>query len=122
MEGLSVRKLADKYGVSPSAIQKIITEHPDLKKACEEKKQQNTQNMLEYLDARTQKAQHVLDLAFEALQDPAKYNKASVQSIATMMGIIIDKYAQLAELSKNGGIKNELLQSLLDLERKNNAD
>lgn len=74
------------------------------------------------MDARTQKAQHVLDLAFEALQDPSKYNKASVQSIATMMGIIIDKYAQLAELSKNGGMKNELLQSLLDLERKNNAD
>lgn len=122
MEGLSVRKLADKYGVSPSAIQKIITSNPGLKELCTEKKQQNTQDMLEYLDARTQKAQHVLDLAFDALQDPAKYNKASVQSIATMMGIIIDKYAQLAELSKNGGIKNELLQSLLDLERKNNAD
>lgn len=122
MEGLSVRKLADKYGVSPSAIQKIITSNPDLKELCTEKKQQNTQDMLEYLDTRTQKAQHVLDLAFDALQDPTKYNKASVQSIATMMGIIIDKYAQLAELSKNGGIKNELLQSLLDLERKNNAD
>ena len=78
--------------------------------------------MLEYLDARTLKAQHVLDLAFEALQDPAKYDKAGLQSIATMMGIIIDKYAQLAELSRNGGMKNELLQSLLDLEKRSRAN
>lgn len=116
VDGMSYRKLAAKYGVSPTAVRKVVDAEPDLLQKCAEKKAQNTKDMLDYLDARTLKAQAVLDLAFEALLDPDKYERSGPKDIATMMGIIIDKYAQLAEINRNGTVKNELLQSLYDLE------
>jgi hypothetical protein len=116
VDGMSYRKLAAKYGVSPTAVRKVVDAEPGLLQKCAEKKAQNTKDMLDYLDARTLKAQAVLDLAFEALLDPDKYARSGPKDIATMMGIIIDKYAQLAEINRNGTIKNELLQSLYDLE------
>lgn len=110
-------QVAREFGVSESTIRAHCKRDPETAKKAEDKKQQNTRDVLEYLDARRDKLQDVLDLGFEALSNPEKYQRASLQSVATMMGILIDKYTQLAQFKAAGGNGSELLQSLLDLER-----
>lgn len=115
--GMTYKTLAEKYGVAQNTVFQIVKKGPILREECEKKHREDCKDIFEYMDSRKTKAISVLDLAFESLQDPAKYQRASVQSIATMIGIILDKYTQLAQLSKSGGISNELLESLLTLER-----
>ena len=115
--GMTYKALAGKYGVAQNTIFQIVKKGPELREECEKKHRETCKDIFEYMDSRKEKAISVLDLAFESLQNPEKYQRASVQSIATMIGIILDKYTQLAQLSKSGGISNELLESLLTLER-----
>lgn len=123
-EGMTIRQIARKYKTSSTTVQRIVTKDTTTAQKITEKKRQNTRDVLEYLDSRKDKLQDVLDLGFEALSNPEKYERASLQSVATMMGILIDKYTDLAQLNRASGQGNELLQSLLDLEkgRSNNGD
>lgn len=116
---MSIREIAFQIGVSYYAVQSTLKKSEEtVNREISAKKQQNTRDVLEYLDARRDKLQDVLDLGFSALSDKSKYERASLQSVATMMGILIDKYTQLAQLKAASGGGSELLQSLLDLERR----
>ena len=96
LDGLSIRKLAAKYGVSRYAIELAIKSDPAFSQKMTQKKEENTQDMLDFLESRKIKAQNFVDLALDHLQDPAKLDKASVKTIATALGIVIDKFTALA--------------------------
>ena len=93
VEGMTLRSLAAKYGVSRYAIEKIIKADPEFNQKLTAKKEQNELDMIEFLESRKVKAQQFVDLALDQLQNPAKLDKASVQTIATALGIVIDKFA-----------------------------
>lgn len=123
--GLSLRQLAAKYGTSTTTIHRVIGSDPETERKVTEKKEENTKDILKQLDARTGKVMQIIDLGIDALLDPVKFDRAGAQSIATTLGILIDKYTNLAQLMNNGGgANNELLQSLHDLEtrRRDNGD
>lgn len=123
--GLSLRQLAAKYGVSTYAIRTAIKKDPEATRIITQKNEENTKDILKQLDARTGKVMQIIDLGIDALLDPVKFDRAGAQAIATTLGILIDKYTNLAQLMNNGGgANNELLQSLHDLEtrRRDNVD
>ena len=83
------------------------------------KKEQNTADMLAYMESRKEKAQKAVDAYLDALTDPAKIKAAKLSEIATAMGIVVDKFTKttaagedtLAKLDdvlkKIGGAGNE---------------
>lgn len=113
-DGVSTREIAQRVGRSQSSVMKVIHECGDLVRMCEDKKQENTRSMLDYLESQNEAVQKLLGKIIEAMGDPQKLARANVRDLATAYGILVDKHTAQAQQTAND---NELLQSLIELER-----
>lgn len=91
-ENMSIRQLSQKYKVSTTTIQRVIKSDPKFAQIVTQKKEENTADILAFMDGKKQDVCDIISLYLEALKDPEKLRRASVQSIATSLGIIIDKF------------------------------
>ena len=94
VEGASSRKLAEKYKVSSTTILRVVKSDPKLAQKVAQKKDENTLDMLSYMDSRTKNIQKLLDMMFDAMSDPERLSEASMRDLATCAGILIDKFAK----------------------------
>lgn len=122
LDGLSLRKIAAKYGVTEHAVRITIKNDPHFAQKVAQKKEQDEMDIFAYMESRKGKVQQILDIGMDQLTDPSKWAKSSPQAIATAIGILIDKYTNLANLANNAGGNSELLQSLFDLEKRRQSD
>ena len=97
VDGMSIRQLADKHKVSTTTIQRVIKENPEVTQIVTQKKEENTADILAFMDGKKQDVCAIISLYLEYLQDLNKLDRASIQSIATSLGIIIDKFTQGAD-------------------------
>ena len=67
---------------------------PDSVQMCTQKKEENTLDMLKYMESQKGNAQNLLTNMILAMSDPAKLEKANVRDLATAFGIIFDKFTQ----------------------------
>ena len=111
VNGMSFRKLAEKYHVSTTTIQKVLNNNKEVAQKITHKKEQNTLDMLSFLDAQKGEAQDFIKLAMKYLQDDKKLERTGVQAIATAMGIVIDKFIQNVPQTQQS---NNLLQEIRD--------
>lgn len=91
------RQVARNHGISGNTVKNIVNRNCEIAQKCTHKKEQNTADVLEFMDSRKEKVCDIIDLALEFLTDEKKYNRASLQQIATMMGIVIDKFTVVSE-------------------------
>lgn len=105
----SYNATAKKNGVSINTVKKIVNENANIAQKCKQKREQNTADILDYIESRKDKAKDVLDAYIEALKKPEKIEAAKLSEIATAMGIVIDKFV-------NTPIKNQLDRQKLELE------
>lgn len=108
-ESGSYRATAKKFGVSAMTVRSVCTGNPETVQKCTQKREQNTAEILDYLESRKEQAKDVLDAYIEALKRPEKIEAAKLSEIATAMGIVIDKFV-------NTPIKNQLDRQKLELE------
>lgn len=92
VENMSIRQLAQKHKVSTTTIQRVIKENPELTQIITQKKEQNTADILSFMEGKKQDVCDIISLYLEYLKDTSKLDRASVQSIATSLGIVIDKF------------------------------
>lgn len=104
-EGASLSKLADKYHVSKTTISRVCTGDPETQKRVTAKKEQNTIEMLAYMDAQKGRAQKLLSQIIEALSDPEKLARANVRDLATAYGIIADKFIGAAPTGSEDALR-----------------
>lgn len=97
------------FGISEGAVRKIVRNSPDSAKLYEQKKAERTADILAHMESRGQAVCGIIDLALDRLSDESKYNRASLQQIATMMGIVIDKFttATKERMELDGSGKSE---------------
>lgn len=98
-------QVARQFGVSVNTIKRHVNGDLKAAKLVNEKKEQNTQDMLAFLDANKQSAQEFILMAMEALKDPEKLSKTGAQSIAVALGIIIDKFMPVEKKDANEGVE-----------------
>lgn len=99
VESGSYRATAKKFGVSDNTVKNICAKSADIAQKCAQKKEQNTADMLAYMDSRKEQAQGIIDKYLEKLADPHKLENATISQIATAMGIVVDKFM---DNTKNG--------------------
>lgn len=109
VESGSYRATAKKFGVSDNTVKKICNENAQIAQKCAEKREQNTADILDYMESRKDKAKDVLDAYIEALKKPEKIEAAKLSEIATAMGIVIDKFI-------NNPMKHQLDKQKLEIE------
>ena len=85
-------EVARKHKVSKDTVRRL-SNRTDIVKKAQEKKEQNTRDMLEYLDQKRDTAFKFIDKAFEEMCKEEKIEKTSIINLATAIGIVIDKYS-----------------------------
>lgn len=104
-DGASLSRLAEKYHVSKTTISRVCTGDPETQRRVTAKKEQNTLDMLAYMDGQKGKAQELLSKIIEALGDPEKLARANVRDLATAYGIIADKFIGAAPTSSEDALR-----------------
>ena len=117
VNGMSLRKIGAKYGVAETTIRRVLKSDPKTAQRVAAKKEEHVQDMFAFMDDQKGSVQEFIQLGLAAMKDETKLKKAGVQSIATAIGIVLDKYLQLSKLTQTTEAGSELLQSLLELER-----
>lgn len=90
--GTSQRKLAEKYHVSPYLIRTILNGDKDLTQKISHKKEENVVSILAFMDSKKNDVCGLIDKLLAAMADDEKLASATVNQLATAMGIVIDKY------------------------------
>lgn len=102
-------------GVSHQTVKRVVLESPDLDKKIQQKKEQNTADILDYMDSQREGVCQVLGLCLEELKKPERYERTPPQQIATTMAILIDKYTAFGGGPKDEAKEDDLSRSLREL-------
>lgn len=84
--------LAKRYGVAETTIRRVLKRHPHTAEIVEAKKESNTADILAHMDAKRDTVNEIIDKALNVLNDEVKLSRSSPMQIATMLGIVIDKF------------------------------
>nr|DAP71999.1 MAG TPA: helix-turn-helix domain protein [Caudoviricetes sp.] len=110
-------KTAKLNDVAESTVRKIVKNNPDCANQCDIKKEQNTQDMLSYMDSRKERVQEIIDVYLGALTDPEKLEGATLQQITTALGTLIDKWTKMDDIKRDSTASAKAFdfQTLADL-------
>lgn len=97
-------------GVSLNTVKKIVQGNADIAEMCNQKKEQNTADILDYMESQRDDVCKVLGICLSELKKAERYEKTPPQQIATTMAILIDKYTAFG-----GGPKDETEEDGLSL-------
>lgn len=98
----SYNATAKMNGVTHQTVKRVVNESTEITKKVQQKKEQNTLDMLAYMDSRKEQAQSVIDDYLRALADPTKIETAKLSEIATTLGIVVDKFMKNAPAGPGG--------------------
>lgn len=113
VESGNYRATARKNGVATDTVKRIVLADGQIVQKAMQKKDQNTLDMLEYMDSRKNEAQAVIDKYLKALADPEKLEDASLSQIATALGIVVDKFTKSTVSGENSLSKlDEVLKQI----------
>jgi hypothetical protein len=93
----SYNAVAKKHNVSATTVKNTVLKNNESVKKCEQKKEQNTADILEFMDKKKDDVCSIISLYLSELQNSDKLQRASIQSVATSLGIVIDKFTKDAQ-------------------------
>lgn len=100
-------KTAKLNDVAESTVRKIVKNNPDCANQCYIKKEQNTQDMLSYMESKKERVQDIIDVYLGALTDPKKLKGATLQQITTALGTLIDKWTVIDDRKKGDSVEGD---------------
>ena len=92
--------------VSDKTVKRVIDSVPDVVEKVELKKEENTKDILEYMDKIYDKQKTIIDLSLSALEEKLKNPDmfTNVKDIATVYGVIFDKALKYKEMKQKNNI------------------
>lgn len=111
--GISQRKLAEKYHVSPYLIRTILNSDKELTQKISHKKEENVASVLEYMDSKKKDVCDLIDALLVAMNDPQKIAATPLSQLATAMGIVIDKYTLHETPTPTSTKENNFFEAIL---------
>ena len=102
-------------GVSLNTVKKIVQGNADIEEMCNQKKEQNTADILDYMESQRDDVCKVLGICLSELKKAERYEKTPPQQIATTMAILIDKYTAFGGGPKDETEEDSLSRSLREL-------
>ena len=100
--GMSYRKLALKYKVSPNLIKSVVTNDKEFAQKCTHKKKENAESVLNHI---AQKKDEIIDLFDETtkqLSQKVRSGTADVRELVGLFKTIIDTYASIENTKESG--------------------
>ena len=93
-------EVARKHGVSDTTVRKLVNTDSKSLKKFEQKKEENTKDVLEYMDSLNEKKKSIINKLLLAIEDKADKldSFTNIKDVASAYGIIIDKEIKLREI------------------------
>lgn len=133
VENQNYLKTANMNGIKAESVRRIVKADKSFVKKSEQKKEKDTQDILEYMNSIKEKQKRIIDLSLQALEDKLESPDmfTNVKDIATVYGVIFDKALKYKEIQikskeneeteKKNGVITELI-SALNKAKGNNAE
>lgn len=88
----SYAAVAKKHGVADTTVKRAVEQDNQTLRIADRKKDSNTADILAHMDAKKDTVNEIIDKALNVLNDEVKLSRSSPMQIATMLGIVIDKF------------------------------
>ena len=111
----NLSQVAREFKVSPTTVKRHVECDPETGKIVKQKKEQNTQDILAYMESQKDLVCQIIGLGLEALAKPDKFADASPSQITTALGTIIDKWATISGSNGDQFEDDALSKSLKEL-------
>lgn len=121
LESQSVNAAAKKNNVSWKKAKAAIDADEDLTKKLEQKKDQNTADILSYMEDKKDAVCNIIGVGLEALLEKLR-NAKSASDITTALGTIIDKWTAISGGHQEKMKEDGLSQSLRELAEEMESD
>ena len=99
-----------RFNISDNAVRKIVVNNENSSKILEQKRQENTEDVLQAMKKRSKKKIEIVDKIFEAMDGKLENIDmfTNIKDLATAYGIIMDKELKVVELDlKKQEIENK---------------
>ena len=105
-------------GISDKTVKRIINNenNVDVVEKVEQKKQENTQSTIEYMQTQHESKKRILDKILKAIEEKADNVDmfTNIKDLATAYGIILDKELKFMEMQR-GNANNEEINKVREL-------
>ena len=109
-------------GVSATTVKNIVLANAYIVEKCEQKKEENTADVLAYMDSRKDLVCSFIGKGLEMLNDPEKLAAANLSQITTAMGTLIDKWGMIGGAPADTKKDDDLSASLRELAEELQSD
>ena len=116
IETQNYSEVAKKYNRSVETIRNVVKDNKDVGKKLKQKKEENTQSTIEYMQTQHESKKRILDKILKAIEEKADNIDmfTNIKDLATAYGIILDKELKVLELNKKND-NNEDLEKVKDI-------
>lgn len=118
----SYNAVAKINGVSDKTVRSLVLKNPEITEKYEQKKEQNTADILDYMESQRDDVCKVLGICLGELKKAERYEKTPPQQIATTMAILIDKYTAFGGGPKDEDVEDDLSRSLREHAKRLKSD
>lgn len=95
LETGSYRATGRKNGVSDGTVKRVVSDCGDIEQKIARKKEENTADILAYMESQKGLVCEIIGKGLAALNDPEKLEGSTPAQITTALGTLIDKFTAL---------------------------
>lgn len=122
LECESYNATAKKNGVCGQTVRRVVEESQEFAENLKRKKEENTADIIAYMESKRNIVCQILDKGLEALNDPDKLKMATPSQITTALGTLIDKWTMINRGPADTSEEDELSRSLRELAKELESD
>lgn len=110
VENQNYSETAKMNNVSVNTVKNIVLENEEIANKCKQKKEENTQSTIEYMQTQHETKKRILDKILKAIETKAEDIDmfTNIKDLATAYGIILDKELKVLELQRGSANKDDL--------------
>ena len=110
LETGSYRATARKNRIADGTVKRIVLECSDIEQKVAQKKEENTADILAYMESQKGLVCEIIGKGLAALNDPEKLAEATPAQITTALGTLTDKWTDI-----KGEGKEDKVQVIIDV-------
>lgn len=118
----SYRATAKKNNVADGTVKRIVLECGDFERKIAQKKEENTADILAYMESKRGVVCEIIEKGLTALNSAEKLADASPAQITTALGTLIDKWATVSGGPADTAKEDELSKSLREMAEELESD
>lgn len=122
LETQSINATAKKNNVSWGTAKSVLDEMGEIEEKLERKKEENTADILAYMESQKGIVCEILGKGLAALNSPGKLAEATPAQITTALGTLIDKWAMISGGPADTAKEDELSKSLREMAEELESD